>query len=299
MITLCHTTGQKKKANSLPAVWGFIFSLMLPKNVIFNLILSFFLHPPISGHVSIWLRFFRRRACSSFIRKEKDIGLCWAPLRCALLSLSATINEIHQRGWARQINPIRFCHSGCPFSDILSSPFLMLSPLFLNGCHFHYISFFLYIPCHSPSIAIVYHFKWKNCVWFNKQMCPSATSPRGVLKKSSLLCIFVWKAAQNPTEWHGNRIRCARRHTSETKAFPSAAFLTRLPCPGPRSEVWQPVSTSQVVDALRDAGHAHKRHLSASDACDSAATCSSYIQVGPWHRLEEQEQACKCTRETD
>lgn len=172
----------------------------------------------------------------------------------------------------------------------------MLSPLFLNGCHSHYISSFLYIPCHSPSTAIVYHFKWKNCVWFNKQMCPSATSPRGVLKKSPLLCSF---AAQDPTEWHDNGIRCARRCTCGTKAFPSAAVLTRLPRPGPRSEVWQPASTSQVVDARRDAGHTHKRRLSASDTCDSAATCSCYIQVGPWHGLDEQEQARGSSRETD
>lgn len=45
--------------------------------------------------------------------KEKDICLCWAPLWCALPLLSATINEIHLRSQARQINPIRFCHSLC------------------------------------------------------------------------------------------------------------------------------------------------------------------------------------------
>lgn len=60
--------------------------------------------------------------------KEKDVCLCWAPLWCALPLLSATINEIHLRSRARQINPIRFCHSLCvSFSDILSSSLLLRS----------------------------------------------------------------------------------------------------------------------------------------------------------------------------
>lgn len=112
--------------------------------------------------------------------EEKDICLSRALLWCALPLLSATINEIHLRSQARQINPIRFCHSLCVLqwrSRLLfpSSLTLACSPLpFI-------LSLILFLLLPQRSTAIVYLFGWKNGTWFNKQMHHSTTPPpRGV-----------------------------------------------------------------------------------------------------------------------
>lgn len=104
--------------------------------------------------------------------EEKDACLYCALVWCVLPSLSAIINEIHLRSRARQINPIRFCHSSCGlFFSLLCIPSLCGTP----GLSFRtaFISFLLFSPC----MPLVLHnnclpLQMENWCLVEKQMYP-------------------------------------------------------------------------------------------------------------------------------
>lgn len=185
--------------------------------------------------------------------KEKDICLCWALLWCPLLS--ATINEIHLRSRARQINPIRFCHSLCvSFSDILSSSSPCSLSLPLSHSHVPLPRFFcfLFTHCSLPSEALqLFTFSDGKPV-----LCLINESTTPLLchlwesSKPDCFSIFVCfgggvvvlcKGQQSDriagwclpdtTWWKQQHISC----------FPSC--LTPLPHPGSSSDGWQAVTS--------------------------------------------------------
>lgn len=74
-----------------------------------------------------------------------------------------------------------------------------------------------------------------------------------------------------------------------TTAHPSAAFLTRLPCPGSFSEVWQTVSPSQVLDVPPYAEHRVQKTVAgfkcvAASNSTVAATFKPNLGLGSWSR---------------
>ena len=94
---------------------------------------------------------------------ENDLHLYWANIFWALSLLSTTINEIHLRSWARQINPIRFCHSFCVL--LMSSPPPLLCSLSVCSLPFFTHSLALFYFClsdHCGQQQLCYVFSWNN-----------------------------------------------------------------------------------------------------------------------------------------
>lgn len=115
--------------------------------------------------LSVCIQHFHSRPAFCSLWRKRHLSVPGFSLMCTSL-LSATIDEIHLRSWARQINPIRFCHSLCvSLHDILfffSPAFSLLLSLCVTILPFSLYVRLLYSLCHS----LVNH---SNCLPFWKE----------------------------------------------------------------------------------------------------------------------------------